>query len=139
MSILKKITQLNKKTELYKDFRTDFTSHPETSDISIKTDEAAVKESIRNLLLTNKGERLFRPNLGSNLKYMLFESNTPVVLKLIQEQVKDVLVTYEPRINIIDVTVISDLDENNVQINVVFSLRNSEETLSTTVFLERTR
>lgn len=139
MSILSKITQKTKKIELFSDFRTDFAKHPLNDDVLVKTDEAAVKESIRNLLLTNKGERLFRPNLGSNLRYMLFDSNTPVVLKLIQEQVRDTLETYEPRINIDDINIISNLDDNVVQIVIMFSIRNTEHQLSTTVFLERTR
>ena len=70
------ITAKSKKISLYQDFKKDLELSPISSDITLNKDDEAVKESIRNLILTDRGERLMQPNLGGNIRAMLFENLT---------------------------------------------------------------
>ena len=133
------VTPIRKKISIYSDLRKDLEIHPVSKDIALKYDEESVKESIKNLLLTDRGERLFQPSIGGNIKATLFENNTPATIKLLQDAVKDTINNYEPRANLIDVEVISKYDENTIAVNVVFYVRNLQDPVSLTVLLERIR
>ena len=137
--VVQVITPLRRKISLFSDLHKDMTQHPLTEDLSLKLDEEAVKESIKNLILTNRGERLMQPLIGGNVQAMLFENNTPAIIKLIQEQIKTVIREYEPRATLIDVIVRSSIDESTVEVDVYFYINNVVEPISVTVFLERIR
>lgn len=124
---------------VYSDFRTDFAINPVSSDLAVVRNEEAVKASIRNLLMTDKGERLFQPELGSNLRTMLFEPLTPDTIILIRQMVKDTINDHEPRANLIDVQVTGALDEGSVQITVIFNVVNVERPVTLNVTLTRVR
>jgi phage baseplate assembly protein W len=115
------------------------TQNPISEDLAIKRDEEAVKEAIKNLILTDRGERLMQPLVGGNIRAMLFENNTPATIKIIQETVKETIRIYEPRATLLDVIVQSSLDESTVQIAIYFYINNVEQPITLTVFLERTR
>jgi phage baseplate assembly protein W len=132
-------TPKQRKVTLYSDFYKDLTQNPVSLDLALKRDEEAVKESIKNLILTNKGERLFQPLLGGNIVYQLFENNTPATIKLIQQQIRTTIIQYEPRADLIDVVVQSSLDDNRVEVTIYFYISNIEQPISVNVFLERTR
>ena len=137
--VVKIITPPQKKQNLYSDFHKDLSQNPISEDLALKINEESVKESIKNLILTDKGERLMRPLIGGNIKAMLFENNTPSTIKFIQEQVKSTIQQYEPRATLLDVVVTSSLDETTVQIAVYFYINNLERPITVTVFLERAR
>jgi phage baseplate assembly protein W len=80
-----------------------------------------------------------QPLIGGNVQAMLFENNTPAIIKLIQEQIKTVIREYEPRATLIDVIVRSSIDESTVEVDVYFYINNVAEPISVTVFLERIR
>jgi phage baseplate assembly protein W len=124
---------------IYSDFHKDLTTNPFSEDIALKTDEEAVKESLKNIILMDKGEKLFQPTFGGNIRAMLFELNTPATIKLIQEQIKNTINNYEPRVELISVEVYSLIDNNNVVIKIIYSLRNREEPLEVEFVLERIR
>ncbi|MBT4994851.1 MAG: hypothetical protein HOM88_00090 [Hellea sp.] len=133
------ITAKSKKISLYQDFKKDLELSPISSDITLNKDDEAVKESIRNLILTDRGERLMQPNLGGNIRAMLFENLTPATVRLMEEQVRSTVELYEPRAELIDVTVSANLDSNEVAITIEFYVTNDEQPVSLSVFLERTR
>ena len=133
------ITPRQKQINLYSDFHKDLTQNPISLDLALKRDEESVKESIKNLILTNKGERLFQPLLGSNVTAQLFENNTPAIIKIIEEQIKSTIEDYEPRAEIVDVIVKSNIDGNTIEVTIVFYVKNVEQPISLSVFLERTR
>jgi phage baseplate assembly protein W len=132
-------TPQTKKISLYSDFKKDLELNLLTDDLAVTRDEDAVKEAMRNLMMTDRGERLMQPNLGAGLKELLFENLTPAVLELIKDRVRTTLEIYEPRADIIDVTVSGSLDANEVYINVLFYINNREQPISLDVILERTR
>jgi len=137
------VVQLNSpvrsRPSLFSDFHKDMTQNPISEDLAIKRDEEAVKEAIKNLILTDRGERLMQPLVGGNIRAMLFENNTPATIKIIQETVKETIRIYEPRATLLDVIVQSSLDESTVQIAIYFYINNVEQPITLTVFLERTR
>ena len=87
--VVQLITPVLKRQSLFSDFHKDLTQNPISEDLAVKRDEEAVKESIKNLILTDRGERLMQPLLGSSVRAMLFENNTPSTIKIIQEMIKD--------------------------------------------------
>jgi len=134
-----KITPLQKKRILYADFRKDLLLNPVSSDLARVTNEEAVKDSIVNLLLTNRGERFFRPNLGSDIQTMLFENVSPLTILSIEEMVKSTISNYEPRANVIDVSVKANEDYNDITVTIVFNVVNSETPITLTKTLTRVR
>lgn len=137
--VLSLITPRAKKIDLFTDFKKDLEKSPISSDLTLHKNEDAVKEAIKNLLLTDKGERLMQPNLGGNIKAMLFENLNPGTLKLIEEQVRSTIELHEPRADLIDVTVTSNIDDNAVKVTIEFYISSNQQPLTLSVFLERTR
>ena len=133
------LTQRQKKISIYSDFKKNLEVSPLSLDLTLNKDEDAVKESIINLLLTDRGERLMQPALGGNLRAMLFENITPGVMVMIEDQVRTTLDLYEPRAEVIDVNVTSKIDDNVVKIQIEFYISNNQQPISVDVFLERTR
>lgn len=133
------ITPVLKRQTFFSDFHKDMTQNPITGDLAVKRDEEAVKEAIKNIILTDKGERLMQPLVGGNIRAMLFENNTPATIKMIQEQIKATIQEYEPRATLLDVVVNSSLDETTVRVTIYFYINNVEQPITVTVFLERTR
>ena len=134
-----RITPITKKQELYSDFFMNLDENPVSEDLARKTNEEAVKASIKNLLLTDKGERPYQPNLGCNIRQMLFDNMTPDTIILMKEVIRDTLEAYEPRADIIGVDVRSSVDDNQVNIAVVFKVINSSEPVTLVTSLTRVR
>lgn len=128
-----------RKPEVYSDFHKDLTQSPVNFDLARKIDEESVKESIRNLLLTDRGERLFQPEIGSDIRKMLFENVTTATLEVIKDLVRTTLRNYEPRINLIGVDVLSSIDSLQIDIVVTFNIINRIEPIVFTVTLDRVR
>lgn len=134
-----KITPGRNREILYSDFHKDFTVNPISADLALKTNEQSVNEALRNLVLTDRGERLFQPNLGGDVRATLFENNTPATIKILKEKIKNVINNFEPRITLIDVEITTNYDDERVKISIFYYLANSETPITFTTFLERTR
>ena len=134
------ITPLSKKMDvLYADFPKDLLQNPVNLDISRKTDEEAVKESIRNILLTNRGERLFNPSFGCDLRALLFENMYSDIKYELENSIRNAIEVYEPRCNLIQIDAISALDTNSVIVNIVFTIINIQEPITLSIALSRVR
>ena len=124
---------------VYSDFFTDLDKHPIRSTVLRKTNVDAVKQSLRNLMLTDRGERLFQPNLGGNIRAMLFENITAQTFLTMQEHIKDVITAHEPRADVIDVVIAQSSQEHEVQVTIVFRVVNVQEPVTLELLLERVR
>jgi phage baseplate assembly protein W len=124
---------------VYSDFHTNFDKHPINNTLLRKTNVDAVKQSIRNLLLTDKGERLFQPNLGGNIRAMLFENITPQTFVTMRDHIKDVLAAHEPRADVLDVVISDTSNAHEVQVQIVFVILNLQEPVTLELILERIR
>jgi phage baseplate assembly protein W len=108
---------------LYTDLNLNFAKNPATKDVTRLKDVEAVKRSVRNLVLTNRFERPFHPEIGANVRALLFENMTPVTEQLLTERIADTLRVYEPRAVLNDVVVSGSLDTNTYTATIKFYVR----------------
>lgn len=126
--------------QTFKDLNVTFKPHPITNDLITVKDEASIKQTIVNLLLTNKGERLFNSDIGSDVVKLLFEPLDYGVASLVQNEIYNVLNRYEPRINVLFLNVTPNFDENGFDVSLEFEIIGREDIpLNIAFFLERTR
>ena len=96
--------------------------------------EEDVKQSIRIILGTDKGERVMRPNFGAGLRSFVFGPKSSTTLQRVKTRVQDALTTWEPRIDVMQVKVTIDPRERSkMLIDVTYRVR-STNTLQNLVF-----
>jgi len=139
MSKVTAVTEITRTIEKYSDIFTDFSRHPVTGQLNKKTNAEAVKQSVRNLLLTDKYERPFRPEIGTNLRAMLFENMTPGIAIVVDEFIYDTINNYEPRAELIATNLSFMNDNNAVNIEIKFAIINSDDTVTLNLVLTRNR
>lgn len=105
-------SNIRARTKPYSDFDFVFKKHPVTKDVPIKRDVEAVKQSVRNILLTRRGEKFFDPDFGGSLTEFLFELFDPIVEAEMEERIINTLRNYEPRVKVLNVD-ITDLSHRN--------------------------
>ena len=125
--------------KLYSDIDFTFTKKPVTNDVALSYDAQAVIRSIRNLLLTNHYERLWNPDLGSNLNALLFELVTPLTAESLKREIKLIIQNHEPRALIEEVIVTPLPDKNAYNLYLSFFLENATIPTTVTLLLERNR
>lgn len=124
----------------FKDLSITFKPHPVTGDLVVKKDDAAIKQAIVNLLLTSKGERPFAPDLGSDLRTLMFEPLDVATAGEISSNIRETLRNYEPRISVLGVEVIANFEDNGFDVALEFEIIGREDFPATIeFFLERTR
>lgn len=133
------ITPLSRRTETYSDFFKDMTQSLVNADLARKIDENSVKESIRNLILTNRGERLFQPDVGCDIRQLLFENISTDTIIIAKELIRTTIENYEPRCSIIGIDILASIDSNDVGIIITFNIINREEPVVLTLTLDRVR
>ena len=109
----------------YVDLDLFFGRKSSNSDVQDLTNIKAVKRSVRNLILTNFGEKPFHPEIGSGVRDMLFENITPIVGNVLARKVEDVINNYEPRARLISVRSLPDLDRNGYEVIIQFFIVSS--------------
>ena len=124
---------------IYSDFDINLSINPISGDIGRITNEAAIRRSILNLIQTDFYERPFKPDIGSNIRKLLFEPLMPITIELLQKSISDVINNYEPRANLIDVICTPYEDNNAVDVTIVFSVINREQPITMQVTLDRIR
>jgi len=122
-----------------RDLNISFRQNPNTGDIAVKTGSNAVKEQLKNLILTNKFERPFQPGIGSNISDLLFEPNDIITEQLIEDEIRTVVANYQPNANILEVIVESEREEQGYRVKIIFSVKNEKQPVTFTTFLEATR
>ena len=135
-------TQTNESTRssrIFKDLNLDFQQNTATKDIQKITDIEAVKRSVRNLINTNHYEKPFHPEIGSNLRAMLFELMTPQMNHVISKQIENLINNYEPRCNLVEVFAQPMFDRNGYSVQISFMVNNHQEPVIVESFLERLR
>jgi len=125
--------------KIYSDIDFAFTKKPVTNDVALSYDAQAVIRSIRNLLLTNHYERLWNPDLGSNLNALLFELMTPLTATSLEREVRIIIQNYEPRATINEIIVLPLPDKNAYSLYLSFFMENTTIPTTVTLLLERNR
>ena len=123
----------------YSDLDLNFTIHPVKKDINRYTNEAAVVNSIKNLILTNHYERPFQPDIGSNVRRLLFENMDSITATTLEKEIEQTIRNYEPRANISKIAVSPDYDNNGFNVYMEFYVINRTTPITINFFLERIR
>ena len=125
--------------KIYSDIDFTFTKKPVTADVALSYDAQAVSRSIRNLLNTQNYDRLFNPDLGSQITGLLFENISPIVASTMESIITNLITTYEPRARLQSVRVSSQPDQNAYNVSITFYIENATLPTTTTILLERNR
>jgi len=123
----------------YKDLNLDFQQNTATKDIQKMLDVESVKRSVRNLINLNHYEKPFHPEVGSNLRALLFENITPQISHFIGKQIELLIRNYEPRCRLVQVANMPNLDRNGYSVSISFYVVNHPEPVQVETFLERLR
>ena len=127
------------RTTTYKDLDFTFKQNPNTNDVGIKKNNAAIIQSVLNILRTNHGERPFNWNFGANLRAYLFENMTQLTAANMSTSINTALANWEPRIEVLNTNIQARADENEVNITVTGRVKSSNEILDITTTIERLR
>ena len=134
------VTNRSKRSSrVYKDLNLDFQQNTATKDIQKMLDVESVKRSVRNLINLNYYEKPFHPEIGSNLRGLLFENITPQISHYIGKQIEMLIKNYEPRCRLVDVSNRPNLDKNGYSVSISFYVVNSPNPVQVETFLERLR
>ena len=135
-------TQTNESTrssQIFKDLNLDFQQNTATKDIQKMKDIEAVKRSVKNLINTNHYEKPFHPEIGSNLRAMLFELMSPQMNHVITKQIENLINNYEPRCRLVQVHTQPQFDRNGYSVQISFRVQNHPDEVIVESFLERLR
>ena len=131
----------NKKTvRIWRDLDNTFTKHPVTGDVSRVFDVESIKRSVKSLILTNFGERLFQPWIGSNIRALLFENLDAIVIRDLKDAITVLLKNFEPRVRLTNLEITGlELDNNTLRVVINFKIVNfpSGEVYQLETFLHR--
>jgi len=130
----------SRSVRLYRDIALSFEKNSNTGDILIKKDVAAVKQSVRNLILTNHFERPFHPEIGSSVSAILFEPLGPITANMLSRTISECINNFEPRARLVSVEAFPNLDRNAYEVTINFYVVNIPgEMIQLTTLLERSR
>lgn len=126
-------------TRIFKDIDLSFTKHPQTGDVMGKYDENAIKNAVKNLILTKNYERPFHSEIGSSVNNMLFELPNPGLIAVMKQEIENTITNFEPRVEVLEVEVIFSPDNHYAMITIIFRIRNTQSPITVQFTLDRTR
>lgn len=134
-----KFTQLQKIPDLFSDLLNDLTPHPITKDVTRLRNDDAVRQAVKNLVLTNFGERLFQPAIGCNVSRSLFEPSDDFMINDMRLAIIDTISYNEPRVIVNNVDIFPSRQGDKITVNIVFSLINNPVPQNLDIILRRVR
>ena len=133
------VSKSKRNSRKFSDIDLNFTRNTITSDIIKVEDVIAVKRSVKNLVQTNFYERPFQPELGCGVRELLFENFTPMTKVFLEKKIQEVLLNYEPRIDLQSVKVDDDQDNNRLVVDIYFYVVGVPGPQVVQTFLQRVR
>ena len=131
---------INRKSRAFKDISLSFSPHPVTKDLPVLINERAVIRSVRNLVETIPTERYFNPILGTDIRDTLFTNFDRAEVMMIEDQIRETLGNFEPRVSNVGATVRAVPDNNTFNVTVFFDINGLDlPTQSFSFILEPTR
>ena len=131
---------IQRKSRAFKDISFSFSPHPVTKDLPVLTNERAITRSVRNLVETIPSERVFNSLLGTSIRDTLFDNFDRSTVMIIEDEVRQVVANYEPRVTNVGVKVSANPDDNFLSVDVFFEIVGLDlPTQSFTFILEPTR
>lgn len=129
----------NKNTRLYSDFNLNFKPHPLTGDLQMKYNEDSIKQSVYNLIMLNRYEKPFRPEISSEVRDLLFEPMNNGTAIAIRSKIEFILKQFEPRIKLEDVIVEPAFEKQRYDITIKYTIINTLSSVEQKIFLQRVR
>lgn len=123
----------------YRDFDLSFSSHPVTGDLVMKTDIAAILQSVRNLVMTSAGEFLWSPEIGGGVSELMFEPNDNMMRMQLYDRIKTTIDRYEPRVEIVTLDIQRFENGYGIYINIQFYALNYPQLITETIPIKRIR
>ena len=114
---------IQRKSRAFKDISLSFSPHPVTRDLPVLVNERAIVRSVRNLVETIPTERFFNPLLGTDIRDSLFENFTRTTVTIIEDQIRDTIRNFEPRVDEIGIEVVGRPDDNALDVKVLFTIK----------------
>ena len=125
--------------EIFRDIPMSFNVHPVTGNMKLVANAESIKQSVKNIVLTNFYERPYQPELGGNVLAQLFENMSPITEYNVTQNIRRALENNEPRAIIEDIITTPVEDQNTLRVTIKFSVRNIPEPIEVDVLLERIR
>jgi phage baseplate assembly protein W len=122
----------------FKDIDLRFITNPFTGDITALEGIAAIKNAVKNLVMLNKGERHFHPNIASNVVGLLFENIDEFVIDSVNQIVGSLVQKYEPRVNKVNVSSATDTGDS-LRLNIQYSISSSVIQQSFDLIIQKNR
>lgn len=126
-------------TRTFSDLDLNFTKNPVTKDVTRRFDEDAVKNALKNLILTSNYERPFHSEIGSPIRKLLFEPASPMLGAMLKRTIDDVIRTFEPRVQVIDIVCVVAPDDQTIDVSIEFTILNTTAPITLDLTLQRTR
>lgn len=126
-------------TKAYSDVDIEMNAHPVTGDVLVKSGAMAVVQAVMSLVQIGHYEKPFHPEIGANIRQLLFELADSVTANLLAEEIKTTLANFEPRASIINVIVEATGDGNGFNVTIEFSIVSLPAPVTISFFLERLR
>tara|TARA_Y100001937_G_C7067382_1_gene306688 strand:+ start:241 stop:660 length:420 start_codon:yes stop_codon:yes gene_type:complete len=104
----------------FKDIKVDFARNPFTQDVSAVSNDQAIKQSLKNLVLTQPGEKLFQPQIGSGIRQLLFEPMDGFTADAIRDDILNTVGQHEPRITIENLAVVEQPGANGFNVTIEY-------------------
>lgn len=128
-----------KNVKRFTDLDLSFRVNPFTKDLYLKTDEEAVKTALKHLIQTRNFERPFHPEIGTQIHSLMFENFSSAVKIAMQRTIQESIEKFEPRVRLVDVDIRESIDSNDLVVNIVFTLKNTDTPITITTLLSRVR
>ena len=106
----------------FKDIGSAFQINPLSNDLLAIKNETAIARSVRNLIFTLQGERFFNPDLGSRVSRALFENIDRISASVIEDEIRNTIDNFEPRVRLIDVSVTPDYSNNEFNVTLSYDI-----------------
>lgn len=135
------LTQNNFELEYYSDFATNFAKTPYGDQLVKMKNEKSIHQALKNLIMTNFGERPFQPNMGANVIDMFFENNNgDEDYHTLEFYIETAIRNYEPRVNLISVQVQgTDQSDNGIDVTITYNTINNPNPIEFNFILRRVR
>jgi len=109
-------------SQSFKDISMSFETNPLNDDLIALKNSSAIARSIRNIVFTQPGEKFFNPEFGSRVSESLFEIVDEVSSIAIRDEIRSSIINYEPRVKLLDVVVIPNVDDNEMNVTVKYKI-----------------
>lgn len=133
------VQQTYQRSNVFRDFDLSFNKHPLTGDLGVKTDINSINQSLKNLINTNFYDRLFQPEIGCNIRALLFAQADPITVSDLRQAITDTITNHEPRVDLLSIVIEDQSDLNTYLVQIIYRVNFRDEPVSLNVILERLR